>query len=49
MEFNTTQEATGFVAAQEHRILWNLAVHCCVHNSPSLDPILSRTNAGNAT
>jgi hypothetical protein len=35
---------TCFVGQEMPRLLWNLNIHCCVHNSPTLDPILSHLN-----
>jgi hypothetical protein len=45
MEKSHSKEANNHSASQETpRLLWNLKIHCCVHNSPPLVPILSQTH-----
>jgi hypothetical protein len=45
MEQSPALEANRSSASQEiQRILWNLDVHCLIHNSPLLIPVVSQMN-----
>jgi hypothetical protein len=50
MELSPSSETASCATTQEFSsILWNLKIHCCVHNSTPLVPILSQMNLVHTT
>jgi len=45
MERILSSEADSRLASQEIlHILWDMKLHCCIHKSPSFDPLLCQLN-----